>query len=103
MWHCVNAIRESVNCAAAGLAFLSKKCSALSLWKAGGGGGRLDMYKPIVSGGDVKLGGVPTSRLWFPCCLTNFMMVDFSFIPPAQNTKLTEIYTDLHAPEGSPL
>lgn len=53
MWHCVNAIRASVNCAAAERALISKERSALSLWKAGGD---LDMYKPIISGGDLKLG-----------------------------------------------
>lgn len=71
--------------------------------KLGEVGGHLDMHKPIISGGDIKLGGVPTSRLWFPRCLTNFMMADFSFTPPAQNTKFTEIYTDLHVPERSSL
>lgn len=66
-------------------------------------GGDLDMYKPILSGGDSKLGGVPTSKLSFPRCLKNFMMADFSFTPPAQNTEFTEIYTDLHVPEGASL
>lgn len=103
MWHCVNAIRVSVNCAAAGPAFISKERSALPCWKAGGVGGDLDMCKPIISEGDIKVGGIPTSRLWFPRCLTNFMMADFSFTPPAQDTKCTEIYTDLHVPERSSL
>lgn len=56
--------------------------------KLGEVGGNLYMYKPIISGGDIKLGGVLTSRLWFPCHLTNFMKADCSFTPPCTEHKV---------------